>query len=261
MVQVASGRAMEDLQTVAERHKGFCVHRLDFAESIRLRDQLLPDPGKLFRKGRLLSGGRTGMLRDWGIVRVDGRDYFIKRYNCLGWGYRIKHLPRPSRALRAWRAGLQLLHHGLATPLPLLCIEKRHLRLLGEAYLVCPCIEGAQQLLDLWPRLSSDEKRDYLFRLAEDIAAMHRHHFCHGDINWRNIMVQKEGAEVKFYFIDLDGSKFAGELTAERGKRDVGHFIRDLRRCGGEQELEELFLQQWRKQSGLFSVSKSDDLN
>lgn len=239
-------------RVVRERHGRFVVRRVaDVAVAVVL-EQLLSNPDELFRRGQRVDSGRPGGRRDCMYITVAGQAFFIKRYNCLGWRYRIRHFLRPSRALRSWRAGLALLRAGVRTPVPQLCLEERTLRLLGPAYLVCEGLPGAVQLLEIWPQFSFAEQREALMRLAEQIGSMHQCRIIHGDINWRNILVQDNAGQRAYYFVDLDGSRRARYLKAARAERDIGHFIRDLRRCGGSDDLEAFFLDRWRKQSGLF---------
>lgn len=219
-------------------------------------EQLLADPEGMFLRGQVVDSGRPGVRRDCLHINVEGQAYFIKRYNCLGWRYRLRHLLRPSRALRSWRAGRALLQGGVLTAAPLLCLEERRFRLLGPAYLVCEGLEGAIQLLELWPQLDIDEQREALIGLADLLGRMHRRRIIHGDINWRNILVQNVAGKRTFYLVDLDGSRRVRHLKAARAERDIHHFIRDLRRsCGGE-ELESLFIKYWRDSSGLSSKAK-----
>ena len=82
---------------------------------------------------------------------------------------------------------------------------------------------------------------------------MHRCRIIHGDTNWRNVLVQNVAGKRTFYLVDLDGSRKVRDLKAARAERDINHFIRDLRRSSGDDELESLFMNCWRENSGLFS--------
>ncbi|MEZ4485274.1 MAG: lipopolysaccharide kinase InaA family protein [Syntrophotaleaceae bacterium] len=176
---------------VKERHSRYIVHRTGDAAAGVVLDRMLTDSEELFRCGQAVDSGRPGERRDCLQVDIAGQSCFIKRYNCLGWRYRLGHLLRPSRALRSGgRAGC-CCRQG-ADSHPRLCLEERTFRLLGRAYLVCAGLTDAVQLLELWPQLAIAEQQEALTRLAELIGRMHRRRIIHGDINWRNILVRQE---------------------------------------------------------------------
>jgi tRNA A-37 threonylcarbamoyl transferase component Bud32 len=248
MEVVAANETVMNL--LKERRGRYVVRRTDGIDVNGILEQILLDPDDLYCRGQIVDSGRPGVRRDCLHITVAGQDYFIKRYNCIDWRYRFRHLFRPSRALRSWRAGWALLRAGVPTPVPQLCLEERTFRLLGSAYLVCAGLPGSVQFLELWPRLSSSEQKEALKDLAVLIGRMHWHRIIHGDINWRNILVRSSAEKPTYYFVDLDGSRRVSRLKACRAERDIGHFIRDLRRCGGDQGLENLFLEQWRSAAG-----------
>jgi tRNA A-37 threonylcarbamoyl transferase component Bud32 len=206
---------------------------------------LLPDPDRLFAAGQAIQSPWQSAATDKTVVRIGGRSYFFKRYNCLGGGYRLKNIFRNSRALKSWRAGWKFLELGLPTPRPIVCLEERHLRLLGRSYLLFELLAGAHSLLDSWADFSAEGRRDVLARLGTEIGSMHRHGLLHGDLNWRNILVRAISRSPEIYFVDLDGYRDAGGLTRESANKDMSHFFRDLQRNQATREETALFMATW----------------
>lgn len=238
----AEGRA------VFERRGPFRVWRQDSVEAEALLGQLLPDPDHLFAQGEELSSPWRGEATDKVRVTHAGREYFLKRYNCGGWAYRLKNAFRRSRARRSWLAVRRFVERQVPTPAPLLCLEERRLRLLGRSFLLFPFIAGeAGSFLDLWPRLTGTQRHECLSRLGEIVGRMHHRGLLHGDLNWRNILAAREGGGLRFYLVDLDGSRLVTTMSQRQAVRDLDHFLRDLERSGAGPELREAFLGHWRR--------------
>jgi tRNA A-37 threonylcarbamoyl transferase component Bud32 len=237
----ASGRRL-----VTERCAGYRVFRLPGADAEQLCRTLLPDPDRIFWQGDRVDSGRKGNPRDLARIVVDGRSYFVKRYDSRNWQYRVKNMLRFSRARRCMRAGQALLESGVLTPRPLLCLDRRTWRLLGPSYLVCPFLEDAVSLLDLWPDLDAARREELLGLAGRMFGALHGRGIVHGDTNWRNILVRNAGQGSEFWLVDLDGTRFYRRLPFARAERDIGHFLRDLQRCGEGDQVAGLFRHHWR---------------
>lgn len=232
---------------VIERHGNFRVCKIAGDESERLSRVLLPDPEHFFRLGEKVESGRHGNPRDLVRVTVDDRSYLIKRYNCRGWSYRVKNVFRFSRARRCLLAGQVLLDHGIHTPQPLLSLDQRNWRLLGDSYLVTPFLDDAVSLLELWPELDARWQARYLQSAGALFGRLHRLGIIHGDTNWRNILVRPHSQKPEFWLVDLDGMRSYKRMSADRAIRDVGHFLRDLGRNGGDENAAALFRNHWQR--------------
>jgi tRNA A-37 threonylcarbamoyl transferase component Bud32 len=206
---------------------------------------LLPDPDRLFAAGQAIQSPWQSAATDKTVVKIGGRCYFFKRYNCLGGGYRLKNVFRHSRALKSWRAGWRFLELGLPTPRPIACLEERCLRLLGRSYLLFEMLDGAHSLLDSWAGLSDQGRRDVLSLLGTEIGTMHRFGLLHGDLNWRNILVRKGSRPLEVYFVDLDGCSEVDRATGERAEKDMNHFFRDMQRNQATEQERALFQAAW----------------
>jgi tRNA A-37 threonylcarbamoyl transferase component Bud32 len=231
---------------VTARYGAFRVFCLPGDEVEQLCRTLLPDPDQIFWQGDRVDSGRKGNPRDLARILIGGRSYFVKRYDSRDWRYRVKNMLRFSRARRCMRAGRALLKRGVLTPRPLLCLDRRTWRLLGPSYLVCPFLEDAVSLLELWPDLDAARRVEVLRLAGRMFGALHGRGIVHGDSNWRNILVRNAWQDPEFWLVDLDGTRFHRRLPFARAERDIGHFLRDLRRCGEGGQAADLFRHHWR---------------
>lgn len=216
-------------------------------EASRLLEALLPDPDALLRQGRTMGGRGSGCTA--GRIEVDGRPYFIKRYRQTGARYKFKYLFLRSRALSAWYAGWQFHARDLPAAPPLLLMERRQCGFLQDAYLVYEFCDDGRPLMDAWPQLTRDEKRDIIIRAARLLARVHMCRCIHGDSNWNNLLL-REGGDL--LLVDLDCAKVMSSFDYARAYRDLEHFIRDLRRRRNNGvEFLDLFITVWRRWLGL----------
>lgn len=206
---------------------------------------LLPDPDAVFQRGDPIPSPWSGRDTDKRRVRIIDQDYFIKRYNCTGWLYRLKNMVRPSRALRSWHAAIRFRDYGVPTPEPLFCLEERHCRLLDRAYIIFPFLQNGIDLLRLWLQLDPAEQEACLVRLAAVFGHMHKQGVYHGDTNWRNILVRRAEDQWLFDLIDLDGCRFIKKPSKRMALRDLNHFDRDMDRHQVTTPAQKLFHAKW----------------
>lgn len=232
---------------VSERKSGFLIHRQATLESDQVLDFLLPDPDKAFEKGEVLSGRGSGCTSV--RLTIGNKMYFLKRYDCRGWGYRLKNVFRKSRALKVWKATWGFVVRDLPVPQPLLFLEERRFRLLGRAYILSEYREGAERLMTLWPRLTNSERDRVLINSAILLGRTHRFNCIHGDTNWDNLLVV-DRSRLDLLMVDLDCALVPWRLSQVRALRDVQHFVRDLcREKNVGSGKKEFFLACWRKWS------------
>jgi len=213
-----------------------------------LLDSLLPEPDRIIASAEIFKqGSRNHSVR----VELAGQSYFLKRYNCRGWGYRLGNLFRQSRAVRTWRVHLEFLRRGIAIQDPLLCLEERNFRLLGRSYLLTGFVEGASSLMELWPTLTVDEKSSLLRCLAEHLGHLHRSGALHGDLKWYNILIRRTAAGWQPTLVDLDGSRILRCASARKAREDIDRFLRDLEEYESDPRLKPFFEEAWRERAGL----------
>ena len=212
---------------------------------------LLPDPDRLFESGETIQSAWQSAATDKILVNLGSGSYFLKRYNCLGGGYRLKNIFRHSRALKSWWAGWKFLELGLPTPKPIVCLEERRFRALDRSYLLLELVDGAGSLLDIWKEFNSERRRNVLELLGAEIGRMHGLGLLHGDLNWRNILVRETPKQPEVFLVDLDGCQLIKKASRDLAMRDLNHFSRDLQRNHSSDEETALFFQSWEKSFGL----------
>ncbi|MBN1545590.1 MAG: hypothetical protein JW902_02920 [Syntrophaceae bacterium] len=204
-------------------------------------------PDFIFNSGRKVPSAWGNSSIDKSIVKIRNSIFFVKRYNCLGLTYKIKNMYRKSKALKSWENGFRYREAGISTPRPIICLEKRRSKLLGDSYLVCEHLDDAHNLLEIWHDLDAVTRIRYIRLAGIEIGHMHHMGFLHGDLNWRNIIIQKESDHEKIYLVDLDGCYFSNHVNKKKACRDLKHFYRDLKRNKASQGDIDAFQQAWQK--------------
>ncbi len=233
-------------QIVRQRYEGLWIERVKGRDAENIFDALFPDPDELFAKGAGIQSPWQSETTDKVIVNLSGKSYFLKRYKCLGFKYRIKNIFRKSRAKKSWDAAWSFYQQGIPTPLPLICVEERKWRLLGGAFLATAFLPESKSLLDCWPE-NTEIQRRILQTAAKIIAKMHSGGILHGDLNWRNLLVQEKGGGYHIFLVDLDGCRFSRSFNPDSAEKDLAHFLRDLHRASGDRQIQEYFLSQWKQ--------------
>lgn len=238
----------EENGTTPTRRGGFRVFKENSRQAEEVVNQLLPDPDRALEGGEPLVSPWRSEATDKARIVVGGKNYFLKRYNCRGWLYRLKNGFRRSKAVHSWTAGQTFRAHGIATVEPLVCLEERFGNLLGRSYLVFPFRPDTWgNLLEVWPHMSRTTRSRALAALAQLIGRMHRAGATHGDLNWRNILVCRRDERLEYFLVDLDGSRMRKKLRADQARKDLDHFLRDLDRNEVDTEDQQRFLAQWRR--------------
>lgn len=195
----------------------FVVYRREL-ESAALRE-FVSAPDSAIVAGRLLKKGNSSTVA---LIQIAGQSCVVKRYNIKGIWHGLSRMLRPSRAWVSWRNSHMLEMLGIATPKPLLMMERRIGILRREAYFVCEHVPGEDVLHSLkkepinspaWGRVL--EQFDTLFHIMRDYSIVH------GDMKATN-------------FISTDTALVVLDLDAMRQEQDRGHFLaafrKDLRR-------------------------------
>jgi len=156
------------------------------------------------------------------------RHLTLKRYNLKGRLHTAIHLPLRSRAQWSWLSGRRLVAAGVATPMPLACVEERQCGILRlRSYLLHEFVPG-RSLLDLVQ--SDDVTGEPLADLAKQFARMWQTlgqlRAGHGDMKATNFIVDPHG---KLWLIDLDGLRVyrSGALLRRERRIDLARFMRN----------------------------------
>jgi heptose I phosphotransferase len=185
---------------------------------------MIDRPDELMKNAVMLKDGDSTTVV---AVTLDGRDWVIKRYNLKNPLYSLSRLLRPSRAWHCWASAFRLAEAGIATPAPLLMLEKRCGLLRRQAWFVSERVVGQDPL-----RLLEFESPDSL-RWQQNLALfeqlfsrMRQHRLVHGDMKASNFILQDHGdGKTTLQVLDLDATR----IEQNKG-RFQKYFTRDLRR-------------------------------
>jgi tRNA A-37 threonylcarbamoyl transferase component Bud32 len=220
----------------SERRDGFSVFSQSSSAAINALNALLPDPDAVLDRGEVLKAGRTVQAV---TIVIDGRKYFLKRYNDKGFFYRFRNAFRKSRAVRTWLVSWEFFFRGLPVPEPILCLEQRSFRLLKKSYILYEYMNNSERLTQKWPLLNFEARKTILVRLGMKLGSMHRSGGIHGDLKWNNILIDEEN---NIYFIDFDGSKVCFSCQSQRVAKDLNRFLIDFSKFENNENLKLVFM-------------------
>lgn len=138
-----------------------------------------------------------------------GHDLFIKEYLYRSaWDF-IKHLLRPSRAMRAFKASIMLTENALLSPEVVAVGQLKYGPICLKNFIVTRKIKAANSLYDCLDEnghLSSpqalSEKRRFVRQLGTVIGRMHAANIVHGDLRPGNIFAAKNKNGWNFFLLD-----------------------------------------------------------
>lgn len=138
-------------------------------------------------------------------------DFYLKIFGRSDLSGILKDCVRHSKAFRALMQGNALSERGFQVPLAVAAGEERSLGVLKRAFLLTRGINGSllphflrqyySPPLDL-ARLRS--KRKYIRQLALEVRRLHQNGFVHGDLVPYNILIQGQGEQLSFFYLDHD---------------------------------------------------------
>lgn len=130
---------------------------------------------------------------------------YLKRFPHRSLADAIKHLFRPSRASRAFKAGLTLPKYGLHTPQMVAFLQKKDGPIHSEDILITHAMTNATALSDFLSAckpIAPQKKRDLMADLGRTIGQMHAAGICHGDLRGGNVFIEEKSDGWQFFFID-----------------------------------------------------------
>lgn len=149
-------------------------------------------------------------------AKFDGvdRGVYIKQYLCRSACDFMKHLVRPSRAKRAFKATLMLEKNGFDAPVVVAVVESKAGFLNRENFLVTLEVENAKQIYQFIPdKLESftkehlQDKRELIRAFGRTVGRMHAAGIFHGDLKLVNVLARYEKDGWQFFFIDNERTK------------------------------------------------------
>ena len=136
---------------------------------------------------------------------LDGTQVLIKRYNVRSIGKAIKRWLKPSRAAKAWYAGVRFNELGILTPRPLAFYEKRFACLKTESYLVTQYVAG-KEVGQCFADFSISQQQTVVQQLRRFLQTLRFMRTTHGDMKSSNFMWTERGV----YCLDLDACRMWG---------------------------------------------------
>jgi len=195
----------------------------DFRNSVL--EQALSDGEKTLQEHYKLTpvlSSRTSRVYKFS-TSFDGNErliYFKQYLFRSNWDF-IKHLVRPSRAKRAFKASLILEKNGFETPVIIAVGERKTGFLDRENFLVTLEVEGAKQIYQFIPNKTDDltkeqlrVKRMLLRAFGQTVGRMHAAGIFHGDLRLGNVLVKRGKNGWHFFFIDNERTRKFRRLPA-----------------------------------------------
>jgi tRNA A-37 threonylcarbamoyl transferase component Bud32 len=236
---------------VKEKVGAFKIYRARCPVTDQILRGLLPDPDHILEQGEILKNGKTVKAAK---IELDGRLFFLKRYNCKGWKYQIRNSFRRSRALRTWRVTWGFAIRDLPVPKPLICLEERNFRLLRRSFVLSEFLEKTRRINDLWGEMNNFDQTGFSVRLAMILGRMHRVGGFHGDLKWNNILVRPFKDGKRIVLCDMDSARVYRHTQYSKSIKDLQRFLYDRRKWDADLQNEAFFISIWKKWSGISQV-------
>jgi tRNA A-37 threonylcarbamoyl transferase component Bud32 len=204
---VASGHAVADLDGA------------DLAALLADPDEPFCRPGVI-----LLKDSRSSTVAEFDLP-ISGtlRPVIYKRFRVTSPRDPWAALFRRTGALRSWVQGHGLRERCLPTPRPLLVLHRRRRGLPREGYLLTEKVTAAEELsrhvagLGALPGgVSRPSLRGLIEQVARLVRDLHRRQLSHRDLKSANVLVQRTGAGVALWLIDLVGVTCHRALSRRR---------------------------------------------
>lgn len=188
-------------------------------------DDFIRDPDSFFYQGRMLKDGDSTTVM---AITLDDTTYVVKRYNLRNVWYGIRRLFRPTRAWRCWASAHMLQTFGVATPAPVMMLERRWGPLRRQAYYMTALVEGPDVLQFVGDEpINGARWQQTLARFGGLLHTMQAHRFVHGDMKATNFVATDEALVV----LDLDATREIRSRRAFRRyfSRDTGRWLANWR--------------------------------
>ena len=129
----------------------------------------------------------------------------------------FKHLFRPSRAQRAFKASLMLAENGLLSPEVIAVGELKYGPVCARTFLITREVAGARSACDLLEDFArrpdkARAKRDLIAAFGETVGRMHAAGIFHGDLRPGNVFGEDTSEGWRFFLLDNERTRRFGRL-------------------------------------------------
>lgn len=177
----------------------FVVYRREL-DSVQMQS-FIDNPDDFIKRGRYLKQGNSSTVS---VVEIDGIEYVAKRYNIKSVWHAMRRMFRLSRAWVSWRNAHMLEMLGIATPKPMLMLERHFGSLRSTAYFLCEYVDGVDALQSLNTLdIESEAATRILARFRNLFQVMLDYRIIHGDMKATNFLITDEQLMV----LDLDAMR------------------------------------------------------
>lgn len=174
---------------------------------------------------RILKAGNSSTVAK---IKLDHRDFVVKRYNIKSPWHRLRRCFRPSRAAKSWRLAHKLKLFGVATANPVAFIEKRFFGFRSTSYYVSEYVSSTHVGQYVQQQLGNTDKiDDMVTRVATLFKNLAKLDLTHGDLKMTNILIDQREQPV---LIDLDGAKEINDSFILRvaWRKEVNRFLKNF---------------------------------
>jgi tRNA A-37 threonylcarbamoyl transferase component Bud32 len=191
---------------------------------------------------KLLKSGNSATVAK---IRMDGRDYVVKRYNMKNLWHRLRRSFRETRACASWRLANKLNLFGITTATPVAFIENRFMGVRGVSYYVMEYVSGEHAGEYFTRNFNKPEKvLTMVRRISMLLKSVAKVEVTHGDLKITNILVNAAEQPV---LIDLDGAHQHSSLSGLRKawQKELQRFLENFNTNPGLQKKFESELAKW----------------
>lgn len=195
--------------------------------------KFIQDPESAFRHASsvMLKNGRSSTVIK---VKLDHKDYVIKRYNLKNVWHRLRRSLRSTRAFHSWRLSHKLGLFGLPTAKPVGFLEQSILGLKGKSYFIMEYVPG-EHAGEFFAHTKDPQTQETVINsIISLLRNLRKLEITHGDLKITNILINKKNQPL---LIDLDGAAEHRSIAGlnHAWHKEIKRFLQNFRDVGALQ--------------------------